>query len=127
MGVHDWWDWLGGSDSQIRVESGFGTTVREGETAICLDCRVTFGIRNRACPNCASEHFWLMAKWMQAPVRTRPVAVPFREKRATRGSVGLRNAMRPWPARVVATGNQEGEAARGAAWVRPRAAPSIAR
>ena len=52
MGVRDRWNWLGGSDSRYLAESRFGEVVREGETAICLDCLVTFGVRNRTCPNC---------------------------------------------------------------------------
>lgn len=76
MGVRDRSNWQGWSDSRIRAESSF-EAVREGETALCLDCLVTFSVRNRTCPKCGGEQFWMMAKWMQAPVRTRPVAVPF--------------------------------------------------
>jgi hypothetical protein len=90
MGVRDRSNWLGWSDSRISAESKFGEAVREGETALCLDCLVTFGVRNRTCPKCGGEQFWLMAKWMQAPVRTRPVAVPFPEERAARGPMRLR-------------------------------------
>lgn len=127
MGVRDRWNWLAGSDSTYLAESRFGEVVREGETAICLDCLVTFGVRNRTCPNCGGEQFWLMAKWMEARTRTRPVAVAFPVKRAARGPIGLRHAMMPRPvARVAATGKQEGGATRGAAWA-PPSAPAIAR
>ena len=85
MGVRDRWNLQGRSDSRIRAVSRFGEAVREGETALCLDCLVTFSVRNRTCPKCGSEQFWLMAKWMQTPVRTRPVAVVFPEDRAARG------------------------------------------
>ena len=90
MGVPDRSNWLGRSDSWIRAESRVGEAVREGETALCLDCLVTFSVRNRTCPKCGGEQFWLMARWMQARVRTRPVAVPFPEERAARGRVRLR-------------------------------------
>jgi hypothetical protein len=49
-------------------------SIREEETALCLDCNVTFSIRNRTCPKCDGEQFWLMAKWRSG--RPRPVAVP---------------------------------------------------
>ena len=89
MGVHDGSNWLGSSDSRIRAESRFGGTVREGETALCLDCLVTFGVRNRTCPKCGGEQFWLVAKWMRGRVRTCPVAVPFPKERAARGPVRM--------------------------------------
>jgi hypothetical protein len=41
-------------------------SVREGETALCLDCSVTFNIRNRTCPKCGGEQLWLTAKWRRA-------------------------------------------------------------
>jgi hypothetical protein len=97
MSVRDRSNWQGWSDSRIRAESRFGEAVREGETALCLDCLVTFSVRNRTCPKCGGEQFWLMAKWMQAPVRTRPVAVPFPEERASRGPMRLRHASRGRP------------------------------
>jgi len=89
MGVRDGSNWLGCSDSRIGAESRFGEAIREGETALCLDCQVTFSVRNRTCPKCGGEQLWLMAKWMQAPVRTRPVAVPFPEKRPARRPMRL--------------------------------------
>jgi len=107
MGVHDRWNWQGGSDSRYLAESRFGEVVREGETAICLDCLVTFGVRNRTCPNCGGEQFWLMAKWMQGPIRTRPVAVAFPAKRATRGPIGLQNARAEAPGRGFSRGRSK--------------------
>ena len=95
MGVRDRSNWQTGSDSRIRAESRFGEAVREGETALCLDCLVTFSVRTRTCPKCGGEQFWLMAKWMQAPVRTRPVAVPFPEEPAARGPIRPRREPRP--------------------------------
>lgn len=88
MGVRDSWYLQGRSDSRIRAGSSFGEAVRAGETALCLDCLVTFSVRNRTCPKCGSEQFWLMAKWIQTPVRTRPVAVVFREDRTARTARG---------------------------------------
>lgn len=90
MEVPDRSNRLEGSDSWIRADSRVGEAIREGETALCLDCLVTFSVRNRTCPKCGGEQFWLMGKWMQARKRTRPVAVPFPEKRVARGPVRLR-------------------------------------
>ena len=57
-------------NGSLGVEALRSNSVREDETAVCLDCRVTFNIRNRACPKCDSEHFWLVAKWRgDDPVR----------------------------------------------------------
>ena len=94
MGVRDQSTWQE-PDSRIRAESRFGEAIRESETALCLDCRVTFSVRMRTCPKCGGEQFWLMAKWMQAPVRTRPVAVPFPEKPAAREPMRPRREPRP--------------------------------
>ena len=85
MGVRDRSNWLGSSESEASSGARLGQMVRENETALCLDCLVTFSVRNRTCPNCGGEQFWLMAKWMQARVRTHPVAVPFPKKTAARG------------------------------------------
>jgi len=89
MGVRDRSNWLGRSESEMSSGASFGQMVREDETALCLDCLVTFNVRNRACPKCGGDQFWLMAKWMQARVRTRPVAVPFPKKTAAPGKVRL--------------------------------------
>lgn len=91
MGVHDGSNLLRSSDSRLPAEPRFSGAVREGETALCLDCLVTFSVRNRTCPKCGGDQFWLVAKWMQAPVRTCPVAVPFPEERA-RGPMRIRQA-----------------------------------
>jgi len=107
MEVRDRWDSQGWSDFRIRAESRFGEAFREGETALCLDCLVSFSVRNRTCPKCGGEQFWLMAKWMQAHVRTRPVAVPFPAERAARAPMRLRRASRGRPgaqARLVRPG-----------------------
>ena len=50
-------------------------SIREDETALCLDCRVTFNIRNRACPKCDSDHFWLVAKWRGSEAAREPARV----------------------------------------------------
>src|SRR5262249_28771156 len=80
MGVQDRSNQPGWSDSEMGPESRFGNAVREGETALCLDCLVTFSVRKRTCPKCGGDQFWLMGKWTQARVRTRPVAVPSPKK-----------------------------------------------
>jgi hypothetical protein len=90
MGVHDRSNQQGWSDSEMGAASGFEQTVREDETALCLDCLVTFSVRNRKCPKCGGEQFWLMAKWMQGRgVRTRPVAVAFPKPAVSRGPVRI--------------------------------------
>ena len=38
-------------------------SIRFDETALCLDCQIIFSVRNRACPKCDGEHFWLIANW----------------------------------------------------------------
>jgi NADH pyrophosphatase NudC (nudix superfamily) len=87
MGVRHPSNRLESSDSQMSTATTFGQSVREGETALCLDCLVTFNVRHRFCPKCGSEQFWLMAKWTQARARTRPVAVPFPEPVAIHGPI----------------------------------------
>ena len=89
MGVHDRSNQPGWSDSEMGAASGFGQSIREGETALCLDCQVTFSVRKRTCPKCGGEQFWLMGKWTQARVRTRPVAVPLPIEGAARGRMRL--------------------------------------
>jgi hypothetical protein len=90
MGVHDRSNWPGSAESEMGLEARLGQSVREDETALCLDCLVTFSVRNRTCPKCGGEQFWLMAKWMQARgVRTRPVAVPFPKPTVSRGPIRL--------------------------------------
>ena len=91
MRVHDRSNQLGwsDSDSEMGAVAGFGEAVREGETALCLDCLVTFSVRKRTCPKCGGEQFWLMGKWTQARVRPRPVAVPFSMERDARRPMRL--------------------------------------
>ena len=93
MGIQVRSNWLGWPDSRSCGESTFGEAVREGETALCLDCQVTFSVRNRTCPKCGGDQFWLMAKWIQARARTRPVAVPALKERAARGPMPLRQVV----------------------------------
>ena len=38
-------------------------SIRIDETALCLDCQVMFNVRNRLCPKCNGEQFWLVANW----------------------------------------------------------------
>jgi RNA polymerase subunit RPABC4/transcription elongation factor Spt4 len=73
---------VGFAGSGVQSGNGYLTgdalrsnSVREDETALCLDCRVTFNVRNRACPKCDSDHFWLVAKWRGSEVAAEaPVA-----------------------------------------------------
>ncbi|HYK41462.1 MAG TPA: hypothetical protein VE007_03670 [Thermoanaerobaculia bacterium] len=66
--------WNGSTTAGEALRSN---SIREDETAVCLDCRVTFNIRNRACPKCDSDHFWLVSKWRRdeaaADAPARPV------------------------------------------------------
>jgi len=89
MRVPDRSNQVGWSDSEMGAESGFGQAVREDETALCLDCLVTFSVRKRTCPKCGGEQFWLMGKWTQARARTRPAAIPFSRESAARRSMQL--------------------------------------
>ena len=57
-----------------RLQSQEINSVREDETALCLDCRVTFSIRNRACPKCDGDQFWLIANWKKK--EPRPTLIP---------------------------------------------------
>ncbi len=38
-------------------------SIRIDETALCLDCQVMFNVRNRVCPKCDGQQFWLVANW----------------------------------------------------------------
>ena len=85
--------------SSLSVETGassgdfslLSNSIREDETALCLDCSVMFNIRNRTCPKCGGEQFWLTAKWRRGlekpavPAAAFPVARP----RTSRGSLRL--------------------------------------
>jgi hypothetical protein len=51
------------SGAPSGFESLLTNSVREDETALCLDCLVTFNIRNRTCPKCDGDQFWLPVKW----------------------------------------------------------------
>lgn len=65
---------LGFWSAPDRFQAPQSNSIREDETALCLDCRVSFNIRNRVCPKCDGEHFWLIANWKSAPAR--PAAAP---------------------------------------------------
>jgi hypothetical protein len=60
----------GSLDAPYGGEASLSFSIREEEAALCLDCLVTFNVRNRACPKCDGEHFWLTARWK------RPSAAP---------------------------------------------------
>jgi len=68
--------------SALSVEAGASAgdvalltnSIREEETALCLDCCVAFNVRNRTCPKCGGEQFLLTAKWRRG--LEKPAAVP---------------------------------------------------
>jgi hypothetical protein len=62
-------------DGSLAQEAMRSNSIREDETALCLDCRVTFNVRNRGCPKCGSDHFWLTAKWRRAEPAHEPARV----------------------------------------------------
>jgi hypothetical protein len=68
----------GSIPGEVGASSGdlslLATSIREDETALCLDCCVTFNIRNRTCPKCGGEQFWLTAKWRRG--LEKPAAAP---------------------------------------------------
>ena len=90
---------VGHEGSAIVVEAGTSSgdfalltnSIREDEAALCLDCSVAFNIRNRTCPKCGGEQFWLTAKWRRAVEK--PAAAPsaFRvpTPQASRGALRL--------------------------------------
>jgi len=51
--------WIG----PLRTPPRQAESIREDETAICLDCHVIFNVRNLTCPKCAGQGFWLIANW----------------------------------------------------------------
>jgi hypothetical protein len=61
----------------LRIPPPQAASIREEETAFCLDCRVIFNVRNRACPKCDGDQFWLIANWNREnrPARHDPRAV----------------------------------------------------
>ena len=75
-------------DEALRCNSS-----REDESALCLDCRVTFNVRNRSCPKCGSDHFWLTAKWRrEEPVRETARVFRLPTPRAWRPALRFRSA-----------------------------------
>jgi hypothetical protein len=84
--------------SAVHVETGVSSgdvallanSIREGETALCLDCCVAFNIRNRTCPKCGGEQFWLTAKWRRGLERpAAPAAFPVQPPRVNRAALRL--------------------------------------
>ena len=65
----------GASCSDVAL---MANSIREGETALCLDCNVTFSIRNRACPKCGGEQLWLTAKWRRGLEKPATAPAAFR-------------------------------------------------
>ena len=71
----------------LETEPTLSYSIREEEAALCLDCLVTFNVRNRTCPKCDGEQFWLTARWKRPSEA--PVAF---ERRSVRASPRLRRA-----------------------------------
>jgi len=61
---------LGLSNDRYVHENLKNNSICEDELVLCLDCRVAFNIRNRTCPKCDGEQFWLVAKWKTPALRT---------------------------------------------------------
>ena len=89
---------VGQEGSAIVVEAGASSadhalltnSMREDETALCLDCSVMFNIRNRTCPKCGGEQFWLAAKWRRAAQQpAAPAAFRIPQPQASRGGLRL--------------------------------------
>jgi len=74
------------------VAPSLSCSIREEESALCLDCLVTFNVRNRTCPKCDGEQFWLAARWRKPSTAPFPkAAIPFQRPRE-RASSRLRCA-----------------------------------
>ena len=90
---------VGQGGSAIVVEAGASSadlalltnSIREDETALCLDCNVAFNIRNRTCPKCGGEQLWLTAKWRRPAQKPASAPAAFRvpPARAARSSLRL--------------------------------------
>ncbi len=52
-------------DDPPKSETLRPDSIRIDETALCLDCQVMFNVRNRVCPKCDGQQFWLVANWKQ--------------------------------------------------------------
>jgi hypothetical protein len=82
----------GSLDAPYGVEASLSFSIREEEAALCLDCLVTFNVRNRSCPQCDGEQFWLTARWKRPPATLVPTAaLPF-QRPGGRASPRLRRA-----------------------------------
>lgn len=82
----------GSLDAPYGGEASLSFSIREEEAALCLDCLVTFNVRNRACPKCDGEHFWLTARWKRPSAAPGPGSpIPFKRP-GPRASSRLRQA-----------------------------------
>lgn len=89
---------VGQEGSAIVVEAGASSgdlalltnSIREDETALCLDCSVAFNIRNRTCPKCGGEQFWLTAKWRRSLEKPAAAPAAFRVPTPAAGRGALR-------------------------------------
>ena len=84
--------------SALSVEAGASAgdvalltnSIREEETALCLDCCVAFNVRNRTCPKCGGEQFWLTAKWRRGLEKSAAAPAAVRVPPAQVSRAGLR-------------------------------------
>ena len=84
--------------SALSVEAGASAgdvalltnSIREEETALCLDCSVAFNVRNRTCPKCGGEQFWLTAKWRRGLDKAAAAPAAFRVPASQGNRSGLR-------------------------------------
>ena len=84
--------------STLSVEAGASAgdvalltnSIREEETALCLDCCVAFNVRNRTCPKCGGEQFWLTAKWRRGLETPAAAPAAFRVPQPQASRAGLR-------------------------------------
>jgi hypothetical protein len=68
--------WVAFWNGPLKAQPLQASSIREEETAVCLDCHVFFNIRNRTCPKCDGEQFWLISNWNK-PL-PKPIAPPVR-------------------------------------------------
>jgi hypothetical protein len=67
--------WVAFWNGPFKSQPVQASSIREEETAVCLDCQVYFNIRSRTCPKCDGEQFWLISNWKKQPAR---MAAPVR-------------------------------------------------
>ena len=68
--------WVSFWNGPLKSQPVHASSIREEETAVCLDCHVYFNIRSRTCPKCDGEQFWLISNWKRE--QTPRIAAPVR-------------------------------------------------